>query len=324
MILTLRNPLPFRNLPPEAFLQRFNSTSSQSKHSVFLPLKPFFARTVVVFVVNGSSQDGTDEGGYGKIDLDICGIMEKANMRIAACDDNLQVLDRLSKLLDAYRQKTKASFTYKVYSDGDSLLKDVHEGGFDFLLLDVMMPLVNGMQIAYEVRTFDENVKIAFLTSSPEFAVESYSVEAFAYLLKPATADNLFPILNKLFLAAQKAEEGLRIKFQNGFANLLFSRLAYVEVMNRTLCFHLTDGSVRELVAPLSDYEEALLQRPEFIRVHRSFIVSLCQIQELRTTDILTYTGSTVPISRRLYAQVRKAYVDQLFTEKGMDAWRSF
>ena len=94
--------------------------------------------------------------------------------------------------------------------------------------------------------------------------------------------------------------------------------------MNRTLCFYLTDGSVKELNAPLSDYEGTLLSRREFIRVHRSFIVNLFQIQELRTTNILTYTGSTVPISRRLYAQVRKAYVDQLFTEKGMDAWRSF
>ena len=239
-------------------------------------------------------------------------------MRIAVCDDNLQELDRLSKLLDAYKQKTKASFTYEVFSDGITLLESVRKGNYDFLLLDVMMPLINGLQIAHEVRTFDENIAIAFLTSSPEFAVESYSVEAFSYLLKPAKADTLFPILDKLLLAAQKPTEGLRIKFQNGFANLMFSRLAYIEVINRTLCFHLTDGSVRELVAPLSDYEDALLQRPEFIRVHRSFIVNLFQVQELRTTDILTYSGSVVPISRRLYTQVRKEYMDQLFTEKGV------
>ena len=240
-------------------------------------------------------------------------------MRIAACDDNPHELDRLSKLLEAYRQKTKAGFTYKVYSHGVSLLEDVREGGFDFLLLDVMMPFLNGMQLAHEIRAFNENIKIAFLTSSPEFAVESYSVEACAYLLKPVTADTLFPILDKLFRAAQNPEESLSIKFQNGCAKLLFSQLSYVEVMNRTLCFHLTDGSVKELVAPLSDYEETLLQRPEFIRVHRAFVVNLFQIQELRTTDILTYTGRVVPISRRLYAQVRKAYMDQLFTEKGVE-----
>jgi DNA-binding LytR/AlgR family response regulator len=241
------------------------------------------------------------------------------NIRIAACDDNQQELDRLAKLLDAYRRKTNAAFTYKVYSDGVSLLEDVHEGGYDFLLLDVMMPLTNGMQIAHEVREFDENIKIAFLTSSPEFAVESYSVEAFAYLLKPAVEDNLFPILDKLFRAAQKPEEGLRVKFQNGFAKLQFSRLAYVEIINRTLCFHLTDGSVRELVAPLSDYEEALLHRAEFVRVHRAYIVNLWQVQELSPARILTYTSGAVPVSRRLYPQVRKAYMDQLFAEKGVE-----
>ena len=240
-------------------------------------------------------------------------------MRIAACDDNPQELERLSKLLDAYRQKAKASFTYRGYSDGVSLLEDVRACDFDLLLLDVMMPLINGMQLAHEIRAFDETVKIAFLTSAPEFAVESYAVEAFSYLLKPATAANLFPILDKLFRTVQKTEEALRIKLQNSFVSLLFSRLAYVEVMNRTLCFHLTDGSAKELIAPLSDYEEALLQRPEFIKVHRSFIVNLFQIQELRPTDILTYAGSVVPISRRLYAQVRKAYMDQLFAEKGLE-----
>ena len=239
-------------------------------------------------------------------------------MRIAVCDDHLKELDNLSKLLNDYREKTKACFNYLTYSDGVALLEDVRKGGFDFLLLDVMMPLVNGMEIAHEIREFDENIKIAFLTSSPEFAVESYSVEAFAYLLKPVTADNLLPVLNKLFLIAQKPEDGLSIKFQNGIANIPFFKLSYVEVMNRMLCFHLTDGSVRKLVAPLSDYEGALLQRPEFIRVHRAFIVNLWQVQELRPADILTYTGDVVPVSRRLYAQVRKVYMDQLFAEKGV------
>lgn len=240
-------------------------------------------------------------------------------MRIAACDDNQQELERLSSLLAAYRQKTKAGFTYKIYSHGVTLLDDVRKGGFDFLLLDVMMPFLNGMQLAHEIRSFNENIKIAFLTSSPEFAVESYSVEACGYVLKPVTADNLYPILDKLFRNAQNPAESLSVRFQNGVAKLLFSRISYLEVMNRTLCFHMTDGSVKELIAPLSDYEDQLLQRPEFIRVHRSFIVNLFQVQELRTSDILSYTGRVVPISRRLYAQVRKAYMDQLFTEKGVE-----
>lgn len=236
-------------------------------------------------------------------------------MRIAICDDDIKELNNLSKLLNDYREKRKVSLMYMTYSDGFALLEYVRKGGFDFLILDVMMPLVNGMEIAHEIRDFDENIKIAFLTSSPDFAVESYSVEAFGYLLKPATADNLFPLLDKFYRLSQKSEVGLIVKLQNGVDKLPFSKIAFVEVINRVLYFHLTDGNIKKLVAPLSEYEDALLQRPEFIRVHRSYIVNLWQIQELRSADIQTYTGDIVPVSRRLYAQVRNAYMDHLFED---------
>lgn len=240
-------------------------------------------------------------------------------MRIAVCDDNPQELERIKGLLDAYRQDTMSGLVYKTYTDGLSLLEDMREGSFDLLLLDVMMPLINGMQVAHEIREFDDQVKIVFLTTSPEFAVESYAVGAFFYLLKPASRETLFPVLDKLVRASHNSQEGLMVKFRSGISKILFSRLACVEVMNKTLRFHLTDGSVRELIAPLAEYEGALLQRPEFIKVHRAYIVNLMQIQEMRTVDILTYSGVVVPVSRRLYAQVRKAYMDQLFVEKGVE-----
>lgn len=239
-------------------------------------------------------------------------------MRIAICDDDPQVLIQLTEILEAYRQETKAGFTYSTFSEAMTFLDEVRGGGYDLLLLDVLMPMVNGMQAAHEVRSFDETIKIVFLTSSPEFAVESYAVKAHSYLLKPCTRDALFPILDKLFAERIKTEDSFPVKFQNGIASILFSNLSFVEVMNKTLCFHLCDGSMRELVAPLADFEAMLLSRPEFVKVHRAFIVNLWQIQELSTTNITTYTGKTIPISRRLYPQVRDIYMKHLFVKKGV------
>ena len=56
---------------------------------------------------------------------------------------------------------------------------------FHIILLDILMPLLNGMDTARELRQYDKTVKIIFLTSSPEFALESYDVKAYSYLLKP-------------------------------------------------------------------------------------------------------------------------------------------
>jgi DNA-binding response OmpR family regulator len=74
-------------------------------------------------------------------------------MRIAICDDDRMELEKLSCLLNDYREKTKAHFTFKTYSDSVALLDDVRKGVFDFLILDVMMPLTNGVEIAREILT---------------------------------------------------------------------------------------------------------------------------------------------------------------------------
>lgn len=240
-------------------------------------------------------------------------------MRIAICDDDPSELIRISELINLYRRDKKVSLTYKTFSEAISLLDEIRCESFDILILDVLMPMVNGMQAAHEIRNFDENIKIIFLTSSPEFAIESYSVEAYTYLLKPITYEGIAPILDRLFLLNRKQHDGLKIKSQSGIAFLLFSKLKYVEVLNKTLYFHLSDGTVKELIAPLATFESKLLSRTEFVRVHRSFIVNMWYIEKLSNEDIILQSGEVIPVSRRIYSQVRETYMKHLFLQKGVE-----
>lgn len=194
----------------------------------------------------------------------------------------------------------------------------MESGDYDVLLLDIMMPGISGMQVAHEVREFDTVVKIVFLTSSPEFAVESYQVKAHDYILKPVSQEKLDHLMDSLITEEQKPQEGLTVKTQKGVAFLLFSRLAFVEVMHKTLYFHLADGSVREVSSSLAAFEDKLLSRPEFVKVHRSYLVNLWQVSELGSKELITHAGKTVPISRLLYGKVREEYMEHLFVEKGV------
>ena len=69
---------------------------------------------------------------------------------------------------------------------------------FDILLLDVIMPGENGIDAAREIRRYDNNVKIIFLTSSAEFAVESYTVGAYFYQLKPIWEESFFRLMDSV------------------------------------------------------------------------------------------------------------------------------
>ncbi len=236
-------------------------------------------------------------------------------MKIAICDDDSGELDRISSFIDTYRQERKAPITYKSFLSATELISNVSGGAYSILLMDILMPGIDGMQAAHEIRGFDAGVKIVFLTSSPEFAVESYAVKAYDYILKPVLKDKLFSVLDAVIAEGKTPVEGLAVKTQSGMTRILFSRLAFVEIMNKKLYFHLADGSVQEVTSSLAAFEEKLLARAEFVKVHRSYIINLWQVGELGPKELVTLAGRTVPVSRLLYGKVREAYMKHMFLE---------
>ena len=95
-----------------------------------------------------------------------------------------------------------------------------------------------------------------------------------------------------------------------------FSQLTYVEVNGKHLYFNLADGQVREVVGSMKEYEDALLTRPEFMRIHRSYIVNMLQIEELSPAGLRTFSGRELPVSRLLYPQLQKDYMKLLFAQR--------
>lgn len=107
-------------------------------------------------------------------------------------------------------------------------------------------------------------------------------------------------------------EQGLVLKNRNGIIKIAFARLEYVEVVNKSLFFYLIDGEVREMTAALTDIEEKLLARPEFIKVHRSYLVNLSYVQSVSGESIVTYNGHIIPVARKRRSQVQNDYMDFL------------
>ena len=210
----------------------------------------------------------------------------------------------------------RPSLRYHTFRSAAGMLDVAQRERFSLYLLDVMMPGIDGMDAAREIRTFDDAADIVFLTSSPGFAYESYGVRALEYLLKPISDSLLFPVLDKLMLREQRPQDGLTLKAGATLVRVPFSRLSYVEVNGKHLYFHLADGTVRKVAGSLKDYEPLLLVRPEFMRIHRSYIVNMLQIDELSPAGVHTFSGMNLPVSRLLYPQLQKDYMKLLFAER--------
>lgn len=236
-------------------------------------------------------------------------------MRIAICDDDNKDLLQIASLLESYRNSRKVQLSYVSFQNAMDLLASMDIRDYDLILLDMLMPGINGMEAAREIRERNSRVQIVFLTSSPEYAVESYSVRAYYYILKPASEEKLFLILDKLMDDFRKPEDALLLKTQSSVFSLPYGKMEYIEVSAKKLYFYLTDGSMREVTGKLADYEQALLKRPGFMKVHRSYLVNLQWVKELRQGELITVSGRHVPVSRAAYPQVRTAYTHFLFSE---------
>lgn len=237
-------------------------------------------------------------------------------MYLALCDDQIQELNALQVLLDRWQELRHTVLRYKVFDNADALLDAARKEHFDLYFLDVLMPGLTGMDAAREIREFDAVAHIVFLTSSPGFAYESYGVKALDYMLKPVQEDTLFALLDRLSLAEHQPEEGMTIKCGATLTRILFSQLVYMEVNSKHLYFHMADGSVKEVYGTLRQFGPQLLERPEFMQIHRSYIMNMLQVAELSPAGVRTFSGENLPVSRLLYAQIQKDYMKLLFDSR--------
>ena len=157
-------------------------------------------------------------------------------IQIAFCDDDQTVLDQLSALLEKYRAQHCVQIQCTAFHSPLDLLAEIEKGTrYDILFLDVIMPAENGITAAKEIRQYDNVVKIIFLTSSAEFAVESYVVGAYFYQIKPIWEDSFFRLTDSVIAECRRADQrSLILRCKTGISRIDLDQLLYCEVLGRT------------------------------------------------------------------------------------------
>ena len=236
-------------------------------------------------------------------------------IKIAFCDDDMEVLHQMNELLDRYRVERNEDITYAAFQSPFELLTEIEKGiRPDILFLDVVMPGQNGMDVAKEIRQYDTNMKIIFLTSSPEFAVESYSVGAYFYQLKPIWEESFFRLMDAVLVECEKKNNNsLILRSKDGITRIDLQQLEYCEVLGRKLLFHLENGAVLESAGSLDDLAGQLMQYSNFFRPHRSFLVNMEYIQNISSRSIKMVNDAEIPIPHGKCSEIKNTYMEYAF-----------
>ena len=221
-------------------------------------------------------------------------------LKIAYCDDDAGSLAQIAALLEEYQHLRGVHLSCSAFSSALELLAAMEDGlRPDVLLLDVIMPGEDGISAAREIRQYDKRVKIVFLTSSPEYAVQSYGVDAYYYQLKPIQAERFFPVLDGALDECRRAEEqGIVLRSKSGIVCIQPENLMYCEVIGRTLRFYMDNGQTVESAGGLDKFSGQLA------------------VQNISYRGLQLMNQTEIPIPHGKLSEVKERYLAYAFSRK--------
>lgn len=204
------------------------------------------------------------------------------------------------RLLEKY--VSKLDFLQLVHATTSPLeaLKFIEQGSVDLVFLDIQMPELTGIQLS---KIIQGKVKVIFTTAYPQFAIESYNVNAVDYLLKPFEFERFYQAVLKVkegekatqIMEPKVADSYLFVKTdgKNNFEKIYVKDICYIEGLKNYVAIHLQDNQI--ITNNTLKSIEEFLPSQEFFQVHKSYIVSLSQIQ--RTDSLSVYINNkAIPI----------------------------
>lgn len=230
-------------------------------------------------------------------------------MRIAVCEDNEIHRDILEHLLNRYFSERSIPFELAPYKYGKNFLYDMEEGAyFDVTFLDIYMEDTMGNEIAHKLRAMGYQGEIVLLTASPDFAIESYDVDAGGYLLKPLDYEKLKMVMDRITRNTDPC--AYQIRQRTTVTKLVYREILYIESSNSKCIFHTEYGRTYTVYKTLNTIEKELGDS-RFLRCHQSFLVNMDHIKQIGKLFLLS-NGDYVPIRQRGVKSVRQAYIDYI------------
>lgn len=231
-------------------------------------------------------------------------------MRVVICDDIQKDMETIRTALDTYAM---AHPEYHVeideYNAAADVLHRMEEEAYDIALMDICMPGVSGTDAAEEMLAKNPEMSVIFLTTSDEYAVEAFAMNATHYLLKPFTQEQFDAALDR---AIKKTEDQVLLSLDcvNGLYRVRINEMVSIESQDHYLLLVLSSGETLRLRMKLSQMFEEIQKYPEFIKVGASYVINYDFVRSISGNSIEMQGGVKIPIPRRRVEEVQRAYME--------------
>lgn len=226
--------------------------------------------------------------------------------RIAICDDNKYDIKTISSALDVLREEGVELETV-AFTDGFDLIKNFENGTrYHLLILDMVMDSINGIETAKRIREYDVSMPILIVTSTREFALEGYLVNAWRYITKPLDTERFLDEIKIILDTVSKRDETyFVIDSSKGLIKLKLDDILYFDSNLHTITAH-TAKEQYPFRGKLSQIEEDYTGK-NFFRIHKSYLVNLRHIKKISKLCVTLINDEVIDVSKLRAAALNEA-----------------
>ena len=229
-------------------------------------------------------------------------------INIAIVEDEKVQAELLKKYVRTWSDANKIKTVIESFCSAESFeFKWCMDKKYSIVLLDIQMKKENGIELAKKIRKNDKDMSIIFITAMAEYIGAGYDVSALNYLIKPINENKLYECLDKAVLKIPKKESSILVETDDGILRIVQSDIKFVEAFSHYIEINAVQDKyiARKSISSLEDE----LDKNEFIRCHRSYIVGLKYIKKIEQSRLELDDGFIIPVSRRQYANTNKAFI---------------
>ena len=239
-------------------------------------------------------------------------------MRILICDDTQSDLDVTYKYVTEYYKKKNINVKIDCFTDCNivlNLLNFIEENQYDLYFLDVVMQH-NGIYVASEIIKKVPNASIIFTTTSKEYAIDAFKVQAFDYILKPLDKAEFYDSIDRIMKKLNIKKNTWSFKTNDlTLISINLEDIRYIESTNRRIDVHLCNDEIITSTTIRTKFLETIpfnLAENSFLLCHNSFIVNMNKIKGIKDVEFIMDNGEIVPISKRMLKEVKEQYINYL------------
>ncbi|CEN93828.1 LytR/AlgR family response regulator transcription factor [Paraclostridium sordellii] len=232
-------------------------------------------------------------------------------LNIVICEDEIEQQEILKDYLEQILNEINRKYEILIFNSGEALFNNYPEN-IDIFLLDIQMDGLNGMEVARKIRQIDKKeVEIIFTTSLIEYIQEGYEVRAYRYLLKPIKLEDLKKhIILCIEELTKNKESYIAVNEKNNTCKVKISEITYIEIQKREMTIH-TINEDYTINSSMSKLENEL-SKYNFYRCHKSFMVNIDFIKNIKQYIAILDNKEEVPISRYRFKETKSRFLSYL------------